>query len=217
MAQHTSTIISHSSKSILSHLSNISSTFPSHPIFFALSSNAPSADLQTIVSRLQSLSSSANIGCLSSALPDHADSISCSLAVFDPASSVPFRSTIRGREAPQVGRWHNFRLKDEENFNADVPPGMEDGLKESVNWDEVWDRSAGNISLPNDLQRLRYAEPPYAAIVFLKFVLHRPDDVNSVVFFSDKAPEGLSNSLSSLPFATKVSLPVQSSTRTVVE
>lgn len=73
---------------------------------------------------------------------------------------MPFRSTIRGREAPQVGRWHNFRLKDEENFNADVPPGMEDGLKESVNWDEVWDRSAGNISLPNDLQRLRYAEPP---------------------------------------------------------
>ena len=81
---------------------------------------------------------------------------------------MPFRSTIRGREAPQVGRWHNFRLKDEENFNADVPPGMEDGLKESVNWDEVWDRSAGNISLPNDLQRLRYAEPPYAAIVFFK-------------------------------------------------
>ena len=33
----------------------------------------------------------------------------------------------------------------------------------------------------------------------------RPDDVNSVIYFSDSAPEGLSNSLALLPHATKVS------------
>ena len=35
--------------------------------------------------------------------------------------------------------------------------------------------------------------------------LLRPSDINSVIYFSDNAPEGLSNSLASLRHATKVS------------
>ncbi|KAG6879821.1 hypothetical protein C0992_011104 [Termitomyces sp. T32_za158] len=67
-----------------------------------------------------------SLGCLSAPLvPSH---ISCSLALL-PRSTVPFRSTLPGRAAPQVGRWHSFRSKDEQvkeyNSWADALTGTE--------------------------------------------------------------------------------------------
>ena len=86
-----------------------------------------------------------------------------------------------------------------------MPPGMEDGLTESMNWDDVWDRSAGNIVLPKELQAVRYVDAQFAGrTVLLLKGPSRPNDVNSIIYFSDNAPEGLSNSLVSLP-AIKVS------------
>jgi hypothetical protein len=77
------------------------------------------------------------------------------LAVFDKRNAVSVRSTIPGRAAPQVGRWHAFRQRNDKS-EEELPPGMENGLSESVNWDNVWDRSAGDNTLPKELQALRY-------------------------------------------------------------
>jgi hypothetical protein len=204
MALHTSTILARTPAAIISHLSRLSITYTDHPAIFTLNANA--TELPTLISRLTKFSSQ-TIGCLSAPLPGLAsqDLISCSLAVFDKRNTVLFRSTIPGRAAPQVGRWHAFRQKDDKSEEM-LPPGMEDGLTESMNWDDVWDRSAGNVVLPKELQTVRYVQAHFAGrIVLLLKRPSRPNDVNSIIYFSDNAPEGLSNSLVSLPHAVKVS------------
>jgi hypothetical protein len=203
MALHTSTILARAPAAILSYISRLSTVYTDHAVVFALNANAP--ELQMLVSRLTKLSPQ-SIGCLSAPLPGLASEglISCSLAVFDICNVVSFRSTIPGRAAPQVGRWHAFRQRNDKPGET-LPPGMENGLKESMNWDAIWDRSAGDNALPEELQVMR------CVFMFILWFLSlfngpsRPDDVNSVVYFSDNAPEGLSNSLASLPRATKVS------------
>jgi len=185
MALHTSSILARTPAAILSHISRLSTTYADQSVIFALNANVP--DLPTLVSRLTKFSSQ-TLGCLSAPLPGLAYEgfISCSLAIFDKRNTVSFRSTIPGRAAPQVGRWHAFRQRGDKSDDT-MPPGMENGLSESMNWDDVWDRSAGNNALPMELQDLRV------------------DDVDSVIYFSDNSPEGLSNSLASLPRASKVS------------
>jgi len=188
MALHTSTILARTPTAILSHLSRLSITYSDHSVIFALNANAP--ELPVLVSRLTKLSAQ-TIGCLSAPLPGLSSEgglISCSLAVVDNRNAISFRSTIPGRAAPQVGRWHAFRQRGDKS-EEELPPGMENGLSESMNWDDVWDRSAGGNALPKELLQAS-----------------RPNDINSVIYFSDNAPEGLSNSLASLPHATKLGL-----------
>lgn len=154
MALHTSTILARTPAAILAHISRLPASYAAHPLLFTLSANAP--ELQTLVSRLTTFSTHTT-GCLSAPLgePD-GGLIACSLAVFDSGEAVQFRSTIEGRAAPQVGRWHAFRERGE------APRGMEgfgEGFGnrsgEGVNWEEVWDRSAGGDVLPSELQALR--------------------------------------------------------------
>ena len=153
MALHTSTILARTPAAILSHLSRLSATYAEHSVIFALNASAP--ELPTLVSHLTKLSSQ-TVGCLSAPLPGlaHEGLISCSLAIFDKRNAVSFRSTIPGRAAPQVGRWHAFRQKNDKPENQ-WPPGMENGFAESMNWDDIWDRSAGANELPNEFQAVR--------------------------------------------------------------
>jgi hypothetical protein len=154
MSIHAVTVLARSSTAILSHISRLSKLYPDHPLAFALSPNVQSQDLSKLVKGLTEFSSQ-SIGCLSSPLPGSTSQslISCSLAIFDPEQSVLFRSEIAGKAAPQVGRWHAFRKKD------DVPSQIEgqEELKESVNWGDVWNRNTGDNPLPEQLQSLKFA------------------------------------------------------------
>jgi hypothetical protein len=153
MALHTSTILARTPAAFLSHISRLSTTYTDHAVMFALNANAP--ELPTLVSRLTKFSPQ-TIGCLSAPLPGLVSEglISCSLAVFDKRVAVSLRSTIPGRAAPQVGRWHAFRQRNDKP-EKELPPGMVNGLGESMNWDSVWDRSVGDDALPTELQALR--------------------------------------------------------------
>ncbi|KAF7972016.1 hypothetical protein HWV62_19221 [Athelia sp. TMB] len=153
MALHTSTILARTPAAIFSHLSRLQTTYEKHVLLFCLSANSP--DLQNLVSRLTSFSSQTT-GCLSAPLGETGDLISCSLAIFDKTKTTQFRSTIAGRVAPQVGRWHAFRHKGK----GPQPPMELDGLGEqekgfeNVDWDAVWDRSARSAMLPEELEGL---------------------------------------------------------------
>jgi len=153
MVLHTSTVLARTPTAILSHISRLSITYSNHSVIFALNANAP--ELPALVSRLTKLSAQ-TIGCLSAPLPGLSSEglISCSLAVVDSRNTISFRSTIPGRPAPQVGRWHAFRQRDDKS-EKQLPPGMESGLSESMNWDDIWDRSAGGNTLPKELQASR--------------------------------------------------------------
>jgi hypothetical protein len=62
---------------------------------------------------------------------------------------------LAGRTQPQVGRWHSFRKKDEDEIDTSVGGtglnlnkneaeefGWPQGKDGKVNWEEVWKRSA---------------------------------------------------------------------------
>lgn len=148
MALHTSTILARNPATIISHLTRLQSAYKEQSLFFCLSANAP--DLQNLVSRLTGFSAQTT-GCLSAPLGEiHEELISCSLAVFDKGSVTQFRSTLAGRAAPQVGRWHAFRKRDEE------PLDTESFDKQEMDWDAVWDRSAKKTLLPPELEKLKY-------------------------------------------------------------
>lgn len=152
MALHTSTILARNPATIISHLMRLQSTYKEQSLFFCLSANAP--DLQNLVSRLTSFSAQTT-GCLSAPLGEiHEELISCSLAVFEKAGATQFRSTLAGRAAPQVGRWHAFRERG--GVAPQQPLEVEDFGEEGMDWDTVWDRSAKKTMLPPELQKLRY-------------------------------------------------------------
>ncbi|KAG0704823.1 hypothetical protein DFH29DRAFT_909971 [Suillus ampliporus] len=143
-------------------------------LLFALS--APSDTLSAITSHLNS-QFPRHIGCLSSPLPAYRSHIMCAVALLD---GITFRSTIAGRADPQVGRWHAARRSSQQplpaaqsnifgEFNADLG---------RVNWEDIWDRSAESAQeMPVELR------------------MARPEDVSSILYFSDKAPEGIAKAL----------------------
>ena len=149
--QTCTTVIARTPAALLSHLGRLPKVYTENPLLFTLSTNIDSSELSTLVSRLTSLSSQ-TIGCLSAPLEDHR--ISCSLASFDKRYSVPFRSTIAGRPAPQVGRWHSFREREQDASPGGVQPG---GLPGSdIDWEEVWGRSVQRGALPPELDTTRF-------------------------------------------------------------
>ncbi|KAJ7043952.1 hypothetical protein C8F04DRAFT_1207163 [Mycena alexandri] len=180
---HFSTVLARSPASILSHLSGLSKLYPNRVLFFALSPNVPPSDLAQLVQKLTAFSPQ-TIGCLSAPLPGYPHAlVSCSFAVLDSHSCIPFRSQIPGTVSPQVGRRHSFRQKGAQTdvFEGDMPSG-------TVDWANVWDQSLTANELPTGLQTLS------------------PDEVGSIIYFSDAAPEGLSNALAGFPSATKLGL-----------
>ncbi|KAJ7175711.1 hypothetical protein C8R46DRAFT_1079214 [Mycena filopes] len=178
---HLSTVLARSPATILAHLSALSSQYSDHVLLFALSPNAPPTDLAKLVKNLTAFSSQ-SIGCLSAPLPGHPHALlSCSFALLDRGSCVPFRSEVPGRASPQVGRRHALRQKGAPTPQGDIPSG-------TVDWENVWDQSLTTNELPGALQNLSL------------------DEVASIVYFSDSAPEGLSNTLARFPSATKLGL-----------
>lgn len=153
MSIHASTLLTRSPGALLSRVSQLSKLYRDHSLLFALSSNTDAADLSHLVDGLTSFSSQA-VGCLSAPLPgyDGHGLIACSLAVFDRGRVVPFRSTIPGKEATQVGRWHAFRKKDDVSRDTEG-----ESLTGKVDWEDVWDRNTKGNTLPQELQALRYA------------------------------------------------------------
>jgi hypothetical protein len=162
---HTSTLLSRSPTSLLPILSSLAKSHADHSLLFTLSASSaiPPQGLSALVNRLTTFSRH-TAGCLSAPLPGNYRSlISCSLAIFDPSETVVFRSTIPGRAAPQVGRWHAFRKKDDDD--QDVRRGLDDVFD---NWGEVWDRSAGENKLPVELQGLKSGFAVPAQTMFMR-------------------------------------------------
>ncbi|PCH40338.1 hypothetical protein WOLCODRAFT_131359 [Wolfiporia cocos MD-104 SS10] len=123
MALYMKTFVSRSTSDILAHLSHIQLAHSPFVTLFALS--APpvlgTSSLSSLVAKLTSLSDSC-IGALSAPIPSAHSSIACSIALFDKRYVTPFRSTIPGRQAAQVGRWHAFRTRED-----DAPAVAENG------------------------------------------------------------------------------------------
>jgi len=148
-------------------------------LLFALSSNAP--DLSQTVDQLGHLAAQ-SVGCLSA--PEHPDVVSCSVALLDARKTTPFRSDIPGRVPAQVGRWHSPKRMQEKTTSADESMPLDFG----VDWEEVWSKGVSAPPLPRELQKLQFSE------------------ANSIIYFSDDAPEGLVNSLRQLPRSDKMGM-----------
>ncbi|KAJ7211494.1 hypothetical protein B0H12DRAFT_1033472 [Mycena haematopus] len=154
-----------------------------HVLLFALwPGNASSSELAELVQNLIALSPR-TIGCLSGPLSAHDGVAACSFALFKPNNCFPFRSEIQGRASPQVGRKHSFRHKGPkiDVLDQDVPSGK-------IDWGAVWDQNLTNNELPAGLEALN------------------PDDIGTIIYFTDAAPEGLTNALARFPGATKLGL-----------
>jgi hypothetical protein len=195
------TILTRRPTDILSTLSNLHKVYGNHTLLFCLSSDTP--NLSDLVSHLTTFSDQ-SIGCLSAQLPvaNEQDLTTCSLAFFDSRYAIPFRSIIPGRTAPRVGRWHAFGGSScSTSSDIDSSP-----LDANVNWEEVWSRSVNTEPLPSELRSIRFAQAlSFATLDLLsRSVCCRPHDVKSVIYLSDDAPEGLSNSLQALQNANKV-------------
>ena len=145
MAIYATTILARSSTQILSFLDSVTSKFAVHDLLYTVSANIPPDDLTSVLHNLRT-SFGQSAGCIS-APPTSGDCLSCSVAVFDRKSVVFFRSTLPGRTAPQVGRWHAFRKKDQAN---EPEPPLDTGL----NWNNIWERSNA-AKPPSELQRLK--------------------------------------------------------------
>ncbi|OJA21008.1 hypothetical protein AZE42_02346 [Rhizopogon vesiculosus] len=144
-------------------------------LLFALS--APSDTLSAVTSRLNSLFPR-HVGCLSSPLPAYGSHLTCAVALLD---GITFRSTIAGRADPQVGRWHAARRSSTQKLPAAHSEVFDeiDGDVSQVNWEDIWGRSAASAQemLPLELR------------------MARPEDVSTILYFSDKAPQGIAKAL----------------------
>lgn len=156
MALHLSTHLSRSPAALLSRIQALSKQYAGHnlTLLFALSANIPdSQDLGRAVNQLVNLDKTRTVGCLSGPLDRTRingtsianDAVSLSVAVFDSQTIKTFRSTIPGREETQVGRWHAFRRKEDED--------KEYSLNEGMSWEDVW-KDNQSISLPEELRTL---------------------------------------------------------------
>ena len=152
MLLHTTTILARTPALLLSHLSRLPKVYSENTLLFSLSTNLEADDLSSLVSRLTALSAD-SVGCLSAPLDGPVspakDLIACSLAAF--SRSTIFRSTLPGRPAPQVGRWHAFRK--DEDVTATHGQFIED---ERIDWEKVWNRTTGEATVPSELQDLSY-------------------------------------------------------------
>ncbi|KXN88542.1 hypothetical protein AN958_07178 [Leucoagaricus sp. SymC.cos] len=193
MVLHLSTYLSRSPARLLDRIQILSRQYAGHDLtlLFALSANfSDTQDLGKAVNGLvQNFDNTRTIGCLSGRLGSTCingknignDIVSLSVGVWDSKDVKSFRSTIPGREEAQVGRWHAFRKKEEEEKRKDY------SLNEGVSWEEVWDGGKGAL-LPEELRPLD------------------PSQLNGIIYLSDLKPEGLLSSFHHLPGVTKLGL-----------
>ncbi|KAF5314565.1 hypothetical protein D9611_007034 [Ephemerocybe angulata] len=202
MPLHLTTILARNPSILEHHIRNVVERYTRQNLicFFALTAN-DAVDWTRYWQLLRSINESQTVGCLSSTFSgvktprgDLSRYLGCSIGVFDPSEAVCFRSTIQGDRQAQVGRWHSFRKSEED---AGTPWPLTDG---PISWDDVWGRRGeAEDSVSLDLGNTR------------------PEDVQSLVYFTDRSYQGLSRSLvQSYPLASKVGL-IATPTLTVTE
>ncbi|KAI9056514.1 hypothetical protein FKP32DRAFT_1599250 [Trametes sanguinea] len=187
MASHMSTIISRKPAEIIAHLSKIRVNPSTNPLLYSISVSpfTDSSELLNLVSSVKSLSSN-SVGCLSAAIPSARPSwqqySAVSLAFFNAEDVTLFRSTIPGRKAALVGRWHAMHK------DGRPEPEVPLGRRSQMNWESAFSNAYDGNALPAPLEHLS------------------PDAVDSIVYFTDNAPEGLSSSLAKFSSAAKLGL-----------
>ncbi|KAH9899694.1 hypothetical protein C8Q73DRAFT_772369 [Cubamyces lactineus] len=187
MASHMSTVISRKPADIIAYLSKLRSNLSGNPLLYTISvsQHTDSSELSNLVSSVRAISEN-SVGCLSAAIPSSRPSwqrySSVSLASFDSNHATLFRSTIPGRKTPLVGRWHAM--------HKDRKPDPEVPVDQSgkMDWESALSKAYDGNVLPPPLERLS------------------SESIDSVVYFSDNAPEGLSSALSKFSAATKLGL-----------
>ncbi|KAI6041414.1 hypothetical protein EDC04DRAFT_2565652 [Pisolithus marmoratus] len=203
------TVVGRNPTTILTELSNL--CLPESSSKTLLFTLAPSSNVSP--RQLSALTTSltkhfpVHVGCIAAPIPlsgQRPAYCSVSLALVD---GIPFRSTIPGLPEIQVGRWHAGRNRSfsqsgarpsdshSTNFSSTDMLGtalMSDG---KVDWEKVWSvpSSSGQQTRPDPLpEELRNIEP---------------STIGSLVYFSDKSPEGISSGLqNAFPNAHKLAL-----------
>ncbi|KAF9221513.1 hypothetical protein BS17DRAFT_784868 [Gyrodon lividus] len=166
-----------------------------------------------------------HVGCISAPLPHqyldpkiHRGPDSCSLS-YAFVNGVSFRSTVPGRAEPQVGRWHANRKRSDgyngfererSGTHGDVgnagARALSDasGIGAEIDWEKVWDRSARAMSFSES-----FSLGSGLHLETLPDALRNLDSsvVDNILYFSDRAPEGIANVLEgAFPQANKLSL-----------
>ncbi|PSS37078.1 hypothetical protein PHLCEN_2v1117 [Hermanssonia centrifuga] len=158
MTAYVETIFCKTARPILQHLAGSLEPFlksKSHSLLFSLSPalSLPPRELSDLVSAFSGASSA--IGCLSSPVllsqaGGHSTAYTaCSVAVFDRQTATVFHSSIPGREEVQVGRWHAYRKRGQEES------GGRSSFNERVDWKNVWQQNASVPALPPGLDGMR--------------------------------------------------------------
>jgi hypothetical protein len=191
------TVFSRSAAEILAHLKSVAQKHHSttDTIIYSIAASPSHIDaLEPLLKTVRSITNGSSIGCLSAPISNN---LAVSYAIFDETLATPFRSEVKGRVAPQVGKWHAFRRKDErkprwpESSNLLDDPG-------SLDWQKLWENPSSKNDLPKFLASFR------------DFSQSCPESIHSIIYFSDKAPEGLSKGLSAaFPRALKASINIQ--------
>ncbi|KAI6123934.1 hypothetical protein EV401DRAFT_2069152 [Pisolithus croceorrhizus] len=203
------TVVGRNPSTLLTELSNFClQESSSKTLLFALapSSNVSPRQLSALTASLTK-HFPVHAGCVAAPIPLNGQrSAYCSVSVAL-VDGIPFRSTIPGLPETQVGRWHAGRNRSfsdsgarlSDSHHANVGPAdmlstalMSDG---KIDWEKVWSvppsssLQTGPGPLPDELRNLE------------------PSTIGSVVYFSDKAPEGISSGLqNAFPNAHKLAL-----------
>ena len=153
MAVHMSTIVSRKTADILSHLSQLRSTLASYPLLYTISvsQHTNNMDLSELVASVKTLSNN-TVGCLSAPIPSARPSwqqyTAVSLASFDARHATTFRSTVPGKKAAQVGRWHAMHPKEKQRDTHDY--------SQDIDWENALSRSYESDAVPPELRDLSY-------------------------------------------------------------
>ncbi|KAH8114696.1 hypothetical protein DFH11DRAFT_1543945 [Phellopilus nigrolimitatus] len=146
---HASTSLLRTRAQFVRFVDHVQAICKSRVLFYTLSHDVP--DLEQSVKQLTSCARE-SIGCLSGPLPLKRESsfFSCSVAVFEEDGCRPFSSLKTGEGPVQVGRWHAYRKKNDEDVIFDGLGGQR--LDADVNWEELWNSKSSSRFLPQELQ-----------------------------------------------------------------
>ncbi|KIJ62693.1 hypothetical protein HYDPIDRAFT_93917 [Hydnomerulius pinastri MD-312] len=206
--------------STLERNSGLRTITKNHTLLFTIApSSTTSPELLSQLTSALTRISPAHVGCISAPLSHqffgsniHPGHNACSFS-YALVNGTSFRSTIPGRAEPQVGRWHAGRRRSTDHEGLERESGGTgvdvehaearvfadgSGAGGEVDWEKVWDRSARSMSFGMWSERSALPDT-------LKNI--DPSTVDNIIYFSDRAPEGISSVLdSAFPRANKLSL-----------
>ncbi|KAG6332086.1 hypothetical protein ID866_7004 [Astraeus odoratus] len=209
--QHVTTVVGKDFSVLLAALSRVRLPESSSTTLLFSLAPSPTTNLKQLSAFTTSLTERfpIHVGCISAPLPasgrPHLNTCSFSFALTE---GIPFRSIIPGHPEIQVGRWHAGRNRDVSGTRdrakdpadaelGDYEPSIFDAaLKDNgkVDWDKVWSLPLSSgpgvaYRLPEELQKVKSST------------------ISSVVYFSDRAPEGITAELqNAFPSADQLGL-----------